>query len=159
SKIPAEFERVCPGKCADDADGESCTEQPAPRIMMAHRGHAAPQILESAAKQTVLKRYVESGANRLLEAGVYIPRPVPGRTIWSFAEPRETVELQMVVGIDQAGEDQIAAAIHGAPLRETADRPYRTGGNRQIPQLGSFGRYGDAGVAQNHAFLHIATKI
>src|SRR5260370_9054266 len=80
--------------------------------MVADRGYAAEQILQSAPEEARIFGNRQLLANGGFAGTVNIARPGPGVGIRASSQARVEVELQMIVGVDQSGQDKMTGPIH-----------------------------------------------
>ncbi len=120
-QIRTEFERMRPAEPAHDADREAAFEdRMLVRIVMRHRGHAVEKILDRSPEQAHPLRHgqmlPQGGAIDVIDVG----RPRGSVRIRTAAKPREKIELEMVVRVDQARKHNMAAQDRIRPQPRTA---------------------------------------
>ena len=99
-----------------DADRIACIGQRrVQRIMVSHGRDAAQEILQAPVQQATVTRDIDHRPERVVgaHARLDIGNPFPNIPVLTLIlDVREAVELQMVVGIDQPGEQSIARQIN-----------------------------------------------
>ena len=131
------------------------------RIVMRHRRHAAQQIFDRTEKQTLIARH-RTTRNQFgvrPQTRCDIGDPVRAVVIaLAIAKARKAIEMQVIVGVDQAGQNAIATQIDAqvarlrlrvhrddAPAREAQCRA-PLGAEPRIEQyrIADYGRHGPA---------------
>jgi hypothetical protein len=110
--IRSECERVRPSKPAHDAYGKATREnRRLAGIVMRNGRDAAQEIPDSSPRHAVRLRDEEMLANRRPFRMMDGRSPGRGVRIRSLAKAREETELEVVVGIDQSGQDEMTCEI------------------------------------------------
>jgi hypothetical protein len=115
-------------------------------IVVRNGRDAAQQVLDAAVQQTTVARGIDHGPERGVgaraQADLRNPFPHVAKPR-AMVERRETVELQVVVGVDQARQQSIAREIHD-PVRRL-----RVAAHRRDPRFDHPHR-GCSAIARRH---------
>ena len=151
AEVRAVLDGVRPPQLAHDTHGEARVENGRlVRVMMAHRGHTANEVLEAAPVKPHGFRYAAVIAHGRLVRTIDIAGPGRGVWVWAPAQAGEQIELKMIVRVYKAGQQNVAREIERILPSGRAKLPNRAPSDFDIELRGLPGADRNPRAAENH---------